>query len=151
MKRIKNFDKFNEDQDVGSLAFDTWGGSKPAMIPYQNTTFKPYEDPDNKKDSVEGDEITPKVPQFDPVKVLTIILMDGDLSARAAQIFPSLDLTKALKNPEMLGPEEIDKLQQIYDGIILGSYVLRQKYFLLPDNIEVKESTGMWFKKNWIN
>jgi len=126
MKRIKDFNSFNESLEV-------WA----PKVAYTNTLYiMPKKDPDLDKADIEGKEITPKVPQFDLVKTLTIILADGNLSAKAAQIFPNTDLTKAIKNPDMLGPEEKDKLIQIYNNIILKDYVLRQEYDVLPESID---------------
>jgi hypothetical protein len=141
MLRIKNFKNFNESLEV-----------QVPQMPYMKSLFiTPMKDPDLAKGDVEGDEITPKVPQFDPVKTIAIMLEDGDLVNRAAQMFPDTNLPKALENPEMLGPVEMEKLQFVYNEIILKDYVLRQKYDLLPEIDENKcpvceEQASSWCK-----
>ncbi len=124
MKRIKDFNSFNESLEVYA--------PKQAYMGTQFITS--MKDPDDEKKDIEGKELTPKVPQFDLVKTLTVILADGNLSARAAQIFPNTDLSKAIKNPSMLGPEEKNKLIQIYNDIILKDYALRQEYDVLKES-----------------
>lgn len=107
------------------------------QMPYMKSLFiSPKKDPDLAKKDVEGSELTPKVPQFDAVKTMTIMLQDGHLVNSAAQMFPDVDLTKAIKNPDMLGPVELEKLQFVYNEIILKDYTLRQKYDLLPDSVD---------------
>jgi hypothetical protein len=122
VKRIKDFNTFNESLEV-----------QVPQMPYMKSLFiTPMKDPDLAKSDAEGKELTPKVPQFDAVKTLAIMLEDGHLVNVAAKMFPNTDLTKALKNPEMLGHVELEKLMHVYNEIILKDYVLRQKYDLLP-------------------
>jgi hypothetical protein len=122
VRRIKDFISFNESLEV-----------QVQQMPYMKSLFiTPMKDPDIAKKDVEGSELTPKVPQFDAVKTMAIMLQDGHLVNVAAQMFPDFDLTKAIKNPEMLGTVEMEKLQFVYNEIILNDYVLRQKYDELP-------------------
>lgn len=126
MKRIRDFKSFNESLEVYA-----------PKTPYANTLMIPrMKDVDVEKNDIEGKELTPKVPQFNPVKTIAIILSDANLSGMAAQVFPDLDLNKAVKYPEVLSPEQENKLVQIYNNIILKDYSLRQKYDSLPESID---------------
>lgn len=126
MKRIKDFNAFNESLEV-----------QPAQQAFYGTMMIPaMKDPDEAKNDIDGDTLDNKVPQFDIIKTLSIILTDKNLSDKAIQIFPELDLKKAVKNPEMIGPVEEDKLVQIFNNIILKDYTLRGKYDALPETID---------------
>ena len=121
MKKIKDFKSFNESLEV-----------TPPKMPYMGTLYlQSMKDPDLHKSDIEGKGVSPKVPQFDVLKTIEIILTDGNLSAKAARIFPETNLVKAMKNPEMLGDVDLDKLNKIYNEIILKDYALRQKYDML--------------------
>jgi hypothetical protein len=125
--RIKSFNEFNEDLEVYAT-----------KMPYGKSLFiTPMKDVDLDKKDAEGSVLAPKVPQFDPVKTMAIMLEDGNLVNQAAEMFPNTDLSAAMKNPNMLDDSEMEKLQFVYNEIILKDYVLRQKYDMLPD---VKES-----------
>ena len=100
MKRIKSFKIFNED--IG----DTY------IVPYKDTVYvEPNKDPDIIKNDTEDESLLPKVPQFNIVKTISVILMDKGLSKIGASIFPDTDLVSALKNPNMLNSVDIEKLQ----------------------------------------
>jgi len=120
--RIKNFKAFNESFEV-----------TPSKMPYMKSIFiMPTKDVDLAKKDIEGSTLMPKVPQFDIVKTIAIMLEDGHLVMQAAKLFPDTDLKQAMKEPGILGQAEKDKLLQVYNEIILKDYVLRQKYDMLP-------------------
>lgn len=132
--KIKSFIEFNEDLEVYAT-----------KMPYGKSLFlSPMKDVDLHKSDELGKTLTAEVPQFDPVKTLAVMLEDGNLVNRAAQMFPDTDLKKSLKNPNVLGDAEIEKLQFVYDEIILKDYTLRTKYDMIPD--QIKEKQSLWDK-----
>lgn len=83
-----------------------------------------------------GSVITSKVPQFDILKTLIIILTDGNLMNQIFHMLPDVDLEQALHNTSMLDNTQVETLNQIYNTIILNDYTLRKKYDMLPDNAQ---------------
>lgn len=129
LNHLKNFTSFvNESLDVAV-----------PNVPYFDTTYiEPKKDVDIKKKD-DGKNITgvltAEVPQFDIVKTIAIILSSDGLSKSAAEMFPDMNLLKALKNPGIVEKEEEEKLLYVYNNDILNDYELRAKYNLLPDSI----------------
>ena len=124
--RIKNFKAFNEGFGDSPIV---------TKMPYAKTVFiDAMKDVDKERTDVDGSTLSAKVPQFDLLKTIIIILTDGNLMKQIFHMLPNVDLEKAMHNTSMLDNTQVDILNQIYNTIILNDYTLRKKYDMLPDN-----------------